>query len=96
MATTPATARTSWLRRASRCLGLGAVLAVLPPVKGLPIFGYAAIAALLFGAVLLVPALTVKVLAMAPRINRIVPDTGRGAAPGKRRPVDLELWHPSS
>jgi putative ABC transport system permease protein len=56
-------------------LGLGAVLALLPPVGGLPIFGYAAIAALLFGAVLLVPALTVKALAMAPRTHRIVLDT---------------------
>jgi len=42
---------------------------------GLPLFGYAAIAALLFGAVLLVPVLTVRILLIAPRINRVVPDT---------------------
>ncbi len=33
----------------------GAALAWLPPVGGLPLSGYGAIAALLFGAVLLVP-----------------------------------------
>jgi putative ABC transport system permease protein len=56
-------------------LGLGAVLSRLPSLAGLPVFGYAAIAALLFGAVLLVPALTVKGLSMAPRSHRIVLDT---------------------
>jgi putative ABC transport system permease protein len=56
-------------------LGLGALLARLPPVRGLPLFGYAAIAALLFGAVLLVPVLTVRVLNIAPRTRRVVPDT---------------------
>jgi putative ABC transport system permease protein len=56
-------------------LGLGAVLARLPPIRGLPFFGYAAIAALLLGAVLLVPRLTVWVLRVAPRANRVVPDT---------------------
>jgi putative ABC transport system permease protein len=47
----------------------------LPPVGGLPVFGYAAIAALLFGAVLLVPTLTVNALRLAPRTRRIVLDT---------------------
>ena len=56
-------------------LGLGALLSRLPPLRGLPIFGYAAIAALLFGAVLLVPTLTVKALSWAPRTRRIVLDT---------------------
>ena len=56
-------------------LGLGALLSGIPPVGGLPIFGYAAIAALLFGAVLLVPTLTVKALSLAPRTRRIVLDT---------------------
>ncbi|HEY1313005.1 MAG TPA: FtsX-like permease family protein [Steroidobacteraceae bacterium] len=56
-------------------LALGAVLAPLPAVRGLPLFGYAAIAALLFGAVLLVPALTVLALSLAPRTRRIVLDT---------------------
>ena len=56
-------------------LAIGVLLARLPPVGGLPLFGYAAIAALLFGAVLLVPVLTVRILLIAPRINRVVPDT---------------------
>jgi putative ABC transport system permease protein len=56
-------------------LGLGAALSGLPPITGLPVFGYAAIAALLFGAVLLVPALTVKGLSLAPSTHRIVFDT---------------------
>ena len=54
---------------------LGAVLAWLPPLGGLPIFGYAAIAALLLGAVLLVPVVTLKGLGLAPRTRRIVLDT---------------------
>jgi putative ABC transport system permease protein len=56
-------------------LGLGALLSRLPPLGGLPVFGYAAIAALLFGAVLLVPTLTVKGLSLAPHTHRIVLDT---------------------
>jgi putative ABC transport system permease protein len=56
-------------------LGLGALLSRMPPLLGLPLFGYAAIAALLFGAVLLVPTLTVKALSLAPRTRRIVLDT---------------------
>ncbi len=65
--------------RASALLGTallaaGALLARLPPVDGLPAFGYLAIAALLFGAVLLVPALTVRILQAAPRTHRVVLD----------------------
>jgi putative ABC transport system permease protein len=56
-------------------LTIGAALAWLPPVRGLPLFGYAAIATLLFGAVLLVPAVTIKALDLAPRTQRIVVDT---------------------
>ena len=56
-------------------LGVGAALSPLPPLGGLPVFGYAAIAALLFGAVLLVPTLTVKALSLAPHTRRIVLDT---------------------
>ena len=41
----------------------------------MPIFGYAAIAALLLGAVLLVPAVTLKGLGLAPRTRRVVLDT---------------------
>lgn len=53
----------------------GALLAGLPPTGGLPVFGYLSVAALLFGAVLLVPSLTVKLLVWAPRTERVVMDT---------------------
>ncbi|MGA2187690.1 MAG: FtsX-like permease family protein [Steroidobacteraceae bacterium] len=55
-------------------LAVGAVCARLPPLGGLPIFGYAAVGALLCGAVLLVPLLTVRILKAAPRTNRVVWD----------------------
>jgi putative ABC transport system permease protein len=48
-----APARASWV--GATLLVIGAAVALLPPVRGLPLFGYAAIALLLFGAVLLVP-----------------------------------------
>jgi putative ABC transport system permease protein len=67
-------AKTSW-RAGVALLLLGSALAWLPPVGGLPIFGYAAIAALLLGAVLLVPTVTMKGLGLAPRTRRIVLDT---------------------
>ncbi len=67
-------ARLSW--RSGFCLLLlGAALAWLPPIGGLPVFGYTAIAALLLGAVLLVPVITLKGLGLAPRTHRIVLDT---------------------
>jgi len=53
----------------------GAIIACLPPIHNLPIFGYAAVAMLLFGAILLVPTLTVNVLRRAPRTGRVVLDT---------------------
>jgi putative ABC transport system permease protein len=67
-------ARAGW-RLGAVLLLTGAALTQLPPVAGLPVFGYAAIAALLFGAVLLVPILTMRILQTAPRTNRIVLDT---------------------
>ncbi len=69
-----AAAMRGWVAGAA-LLAFGALLATLPAVRGLPLFGYAAIAALLFGAVLLVPVLTVKILRLAPRSGRVVPDT---------------------
>jgi putative ABC transport system permease protein len=67
-------ARVSW-RVGGALLLLGSALAWLPPVGGLPVFGYTAIAAMLLGAVLLVPTITLKALAVAPRTHRIVLDT---------------------
>ncbi len=55
-------------------LAVGALLSRMPPVGGLPVFGYLAIASLLFGAVLLVPTLTIKALSLAPRTHRVVID----------------------
>jgi len=55
-------------------MAAGALLAWLPPMAGLPVAGYAAIAALLFGAVLLLPAAVTAVLALLPHTNRILPD----------------------
>ncbi|MEA3109384.1 MAG: putative transport system permease protein [Gammaproteobacteria bacterium] len=66
-------ARMSWHAGLALLLA-GALFARLPAVAGLPLFGYASIAALLFGAVLLVPVLTIRVLALAPRTNRVVWD----------------------
>jgi putative ABC transport system permease protein len=66
--------RTGWLLGVALLL-LGAVLAWLPPIQGLPVFGYAAVAALLFGAVFLVPVVTMKGLGLAPRTHRVVLDT---------------------
>lgn len=57
-------------------LAAGAVLARLPAVGGLPLFGYAAIGALLLGAVALVPLPTVRLLRALPHPQRIVPDLG--------------------
>ncbi len=67
-------ARTSW-RSGIALLILGMALAWLPPIAGLPVFGYGAIAALLLGAVLLVPHITLKGLRLAPRTHRVVLDT---------------------
>ena len=63
------------LRAGLALSALGALLAWLPPVAGLPLFGYLAIAALLFGAILLVPVLTVRVLRAVPRSGHIILDT---------------------
>src|SRR6202051_4905972 len=56
-------ARMSWHAGLALLL-MGALFAQLPAVAGLPLFGYASIAVLLCGAVLLVPVLTVRVLAL--------------------------------
>ncbi len=66
-------AGTSW-RTGAVLLLSGALSAQLPPLGGLPVFGYVAVAMLLFGSVLLVPVLTVNILNRAPRTNRVVWD----------------------
>ncbi|MCU0976510.1 MAG: FtsX-like permease family protein [Steroidobacteraceae bacterium] len=51
--------------------GAGAVAAWLPPVGGLPLFGYASVALLLLGGLLLVPAFAARVLALLPRPRKV-------------------------
>ena len=53
----------------------GALLAWLPPIGGLPWPGYLAIAALLIGAVLVVPALSRRLIGAVRRTGHVVPDT---------------------
>jgi putative ABC transport system permease protein len=47
-------------------IGAGAVLALLPPIAGLPLFGYIAIALLLIGTLMLMPRIAVVLLAVLP------------------------------
>ncbi|MCC7328192.1 MAG: ABC transporter permease [Burkholderiales bacterium] len=54
-------------------LTAGAAAAWLPPVGGLPLFGYGAIALLLFGTLLLLPRIAAWVLAAMPRPHAIAP-----------------------
>jgi len=53
-----------------------ALLSLLPPIGGLPVFGYAAIAALLAGGLMLVPSLTARLVALAPASGRPALDIG--------------------
>jgi putative ABC transport system permease protein len=72
-------------------LACGALLARLPALGGLPLFGYASIAALLFGAVLLVPVLTMRLLKLAPRTERVAPDTALAQLRDNIGPSTLSL-----
>ncbi len=72
----PALARLRGVRPGVALLALGSGLAFLPAIGGIPVFGYLAVAALLFGGVLLVPRITAALLARAPRTGRIELDAG--------------------
>ena len=65
-----ATARAPW--RAWALMALGAALTALPPVAGLPVFGYLAIAAIIVGGILAMPQVAHRVLAVLP-VSRSVP-----------------------
>jgi putative ABC transport system permease protein len=69
-----ALARGGW-RAGLALLCAGVIFALLPPVGGLPLFGYAAVGAMLFGAVMLVPSLTIIALKLTPRSGNTVLDT---------------------
>jgi len=70
---------------------LGALLAWLPPVGGLPLPGYLAIASLLIGSVLLVPALTRPLLALLPRTGFVVTDTAFAQLRGSLSSASISL-----
>jgi putative ABC transport system permease protein len=66
-------ARMGGVRAGLMLAGVAVLLALLPAVGGLPLFGYLAVAALLFAGILLVPALTARVLAVCPVPRRATP-----------------------
>jgi putative ABC transport system permease protein len=72
-------------------LGAGAIMAWLPAVGGLPLPGYLAIAALLFGALLLVPWLLRVLLGALPRTGAVVLDTGVAQLQGSAGVAALSL-----
>lgn len=72
----PALARLRGVGPGLALIALGGVLALLPPVGGIPVSGYLAVAALLFGGVLLVPRVTAALLARAPRTGNLALDSG--------------------
>jgi putative ABC transport system permease protein len=72
----PALARLRGVGPGLALLALGGALALLPAIGGIPVFGYLAVAALLFGGVLLVPRVTAAVLGRAPRSRHLALDAG--------------------
>lgn len=64
--------------------GIAITCAWLPPVGGVPVFGYVSVAAFLFGGILLVPAAASRVLGAVPRPSRATLSTAlaqlRGSA----------------
>ncbi|QQX88454.1 ABC transporter permease [Cupriavidus necator] len=76
--------RSPWIGLAAMAAGLG--LTPLRPVADLPVFGYAAIALLLVGAILLMPRLAHLVFGLLPSSRRAVPQlalTQLAGAPGR-------------
>ncbi len=72
-------------------LAAGTGLAFLPAIGGIPLFGYAAIAALLFGALLSVPAVTAVLLARLPQSGRAVLDIGLAQVRGSISQLAVSL-----
>ena len=64
-----ATAHARW--RGWALMALGAALTALPPVAGLPIFGYLAIAAIIVGGILAMPQVAHRVLVVLPVSHRV-------------------------
>ncbi|SIR43114.1 putative ABC transport system permease protein [Aromatoleum tolulyticum] len=73
-------------RRAAACLAGAAVLCLLPPLGGVPVFGYLAVALILVGAVLVLPMLVRGVTRIASRPRRALwrlANARLAAAPGQ-------------
>lgn len=73
-------------RRAAACLAGAAVLCLLPPLGGVPVFGYLAVAFILVGAVLVLPMLVRGVTRVASRPRRALwrlANARLAAAPGQ-------------
>ena len=72
-------------------LVLASALALLPAVHGIPVFGYVAIAALLLGGLLLVPACTYWLLARLPQSGRPQFDIGFAQIRGSVAQLQVSL-----
>jgi putative ABC transport system permease protein len=72
-------------------VALGALLAWLPAVAGLPLAGYLSIAALLLGSVLLVPLVAQRLIALLPRSGHAVPDTALAQLQGSLGSATVSL-----
>ena len=70
---------------------LGCALAWLPAIGGIPVFGYASVAALLFGTVLLVPACTAWLLDRAPQSGSAPLDIGLAQLRGSVGQITVSL-----
>jgi len=72
-------------------LAIAAVAACMPPVAGLPLFGYIAIALLLLGTLLLLPRLAMILLAVLPTPHRAAPKLALAQLRGAPGPVAVTL-----
>ena len=72
-------------------MALGAAATVLPPVSGLPLFGYAAIALLLVGTLMLMPRVSVAALSLLPRPRAPAPRLAIAQLSGAPGQVSISL-----
>ena len=72
-------------------LAAAVILALLPAVAGLPLFGYASIAALLAGGLLLVPTVTARLVALAPASGKPSLDVGLAQLRGGTGQLSVSL-----
>ncbi|HEX4376660.1 MAG TPA: ABC transporter permease, partial [Steroidobacteraceae bacterium] len=78
----PALAGVSATRPGLTLIAVGAAIAWMPPVRGVPLAGYAAIAALLLGSILLIPWLVRRCTRTLPRTGAAVIDTATAQLAG--------------